>query len=129
MPDNHAPQDTVNVPASDAPFRKIIDSTVMISVARFVMPALFTITIGGLGWVINDLRTGQRDGLAALQINQHDGLAELKDGQVKVWVQISKMVDEQSRTNAIQSGLSVQVANTSDQLHRLQAQVDSLPRR
>ena len=114
----HQQRDTVNVPSSEAPFRKIIDSTVMISVARFVMPFLITVALGGLGWVINDLKAGQRD-----------GLAEVKDGQSKVWLQIGKMVDAQVTANAIQSGLSVQVNNTAKQLDHLQVQVDGLPRK
>jgi hypothetical protein len=122
------PADSVVVPSSDAPFRKIIDSTVMISVARFVMPALLTVAVGGLGWVINDLKAGQREGLAELKASQLAGLNEVKDGQKQVWVQIGKMADSQSASVAIVSGLSVQVANTAQQLTHLQTQFDSLPR-
>ena len=112
------PADSVVVPSSDAPFRKVIDSTVMISVARFVMPLLTAAALTGLGWVINDLKAGQRD-----------GLAELKDGQRQVWSQMSKMADTQAATNSVQAGLVGTVTGVVKQIDRLQAQVDSLPRR
>src|ERR1700674_1646409 len=105
----------VDVPDKDAPFRKIIDSTLMILIARFVMP----ITIAALGWFLTSMITD-------LKAGQKEGLTELRDGQKQVWLQISKMVDAQATTNVIQSGLSVQVNNTAKQLDHLQAQVDSL---
>jgi hypothetical protein len=129
LPELQAPQDTVNVPSSNAPFRKMIDSTVMITIARFGWPVM----IGLLGWLgatqLSDIKTGQRDGLMELKASQRDGLAEVKDGQAKVWAQMGKVVEAQSASLAIQSGLSVQVNNTAKQLDHLQTQVDSLPRK
>ena len=132
LPDNPAPRDTVNVPADNAPFRKVIDSTSMITVSR-LMPIIATTVLGLLGWfgstTLTDIKEGQRNGLAELKASQLAGLNEVKDGQRQVWAQVSKIADSQSASVAIVSGLSVQVSNTAKQLDHLQAQVDSLPRR
>lgn len=104
-------------PIDDQPFRRAIDSTLMLTLARFFMPTV----VGILGYfivvTINDLKAGQKD-----------GLSELKEGNRLVWIQVSKIADAQSATNAIQSGLSVKVDGAVKQLDRLQAQVDSLPK-
>jgi len=120
------PRDTIIVPADSAPFRKVIDSTTMLTIARFAMPGLITIALAGLGWVINDLKTGQRDGLTELKTSQLNGLNELKDGQRQVWTQVSKLADVQATTNNVQSALVVKVDGTVKQLDRLQTQVDGL---
>lgn len=108
----------VDVPDANAPFRKLIDSTTMLTIARFAWP----VVIGLLGYLgamqLSDLKAGQRD-----------GLAELKDGQRQVWTQVSKIAEAQATTNSIQSGLSVKVDSAVKQLDHLQAQVDSLPRK
>ena len=133
LPENPAPRDTVNIPASDAPFRKMVDSTAMLSIARFVMPALGMSVLGVLGYLmaaqLTDIKTGQKEGLAELKASQLAGLNEVKDGQKQVWAQVSKIAESQSASVAIVSGLSVQVNNTSKQLDHLQTQVDSLPRK
>src|ERR1700722_918328 len=111
MADGIPPEGTVNVPASDAPFRKLVDSTAMISIARFVMPVI----IGALWWFLTTMLTD-------LKAGQKEALGELRDGQKQVWLQIGKMVDAQATSNAIQSGLSAQVTNTAQQLTHLQTQ-------
>lgn len=107
----------VDVPDKNAPFRSMIDSTAMLAVTRFAWP----VVLGLLAWLgatqLNDLKAGQKD-----------GLSELKEGNRLVWIQVSKIADAQSATNAIQSGLSVKVDGAVKQLDRLQAQVDSLPK-
>ena len=108
----------VDVPDRDAPFRAAIDSTLAITFARFGMPVVVMILGYFFSTTLSDLKTGQKD-----------GIAEMRDGQSKVWVQMGKVVEAQSASVAIQSGLSVQVANTAKQLDHLQTQVDSLPRR
>jgi hypothetical protein len=108
--DGLPPEGTVNVPAENAPFRKVIDSTSMITVAR-LMPILATALLGALSWFGTTM------------------LNDLKAGQMQVWTQVSKLADSQSASVAVVSGLSVQVANTAQQLTRLQTQFDSLPRR
>jgi hypothetical protein len=105
----------VDVPDKDAPFRSLIDSTLAITFARFGMPVVVMLLGYLFSTMLSDLKTGQKE-----------GLADLKDGQSKVWVQIGKVVEAQAATNSIQSGLSVQVANTSKQLDHLQTQVDGL---
>jgi hypothetical protein len=129
LPELQAPADTVNVPASSAPFRKMIDSTVMLTIARFGWPVM----VGLISWLgvtqLSDIKTGQRDGLMELKASQIAGLNEVKEGQKQVWQQIGKMADTQSASVAIVSGLSVQVANTAQQLTHLQTQFDSLPRK
>ena len=102
----------------NAPFRAAIDSTVMLTIARFGMPILISVALGGLGWVITDLKAGQRE-----------GLSELKDGQRQVWTQIGKMADTQSTTNNVQSGLVATVSAVKEKVDHLQVQVDSLPRK
>lgn len=118
MMDENLPPDVVIVPSSEAPFRKVIDSTTMLTLARFGMPIVVT----ALGYfmiaTISDLKTGQKE-----------GLSELKEGNRLVWVQVSKIADAQSAANAVQSGLSVKVDSAVKQLDHLQAQVDSLPKR
>lgn len=110
-----APRDTVIVPAESAPFRKVIDSTVMISIARFLMP----IVVAALGWffvtMLGDLKAGQKE-----------GLSELKEGQRAVWAQMSKMTDVQAATNNVQGGLVATVNGAVKQLDHLQMQVDGL---
>jgi hypothetical protein len=117
-PDHPPPQGTVNVPADDAPFRKIIDSTAMLTIARFAWPVVIAL----LGWLgatqLSDLKEGQRA-----------GLNELKEGQRQVWTQISKVTDVQAATNTVQSGLVAKVDGAVKQLDRLQTQVDGLQKR
>jgi hypothetical protein len=108
----------VDVPDENAPFRKAIDSTVMLTIARFAMPFLVMASMGGLGWVINDLKAGQKE-----------GLGELRDGQKQVWQQIGKMVDIQSTSNVVQGVTVAKVDAIKQQVDHLQVQVDSLPRR
>lgn len=109
------PSDTVIVPAESAPFRKVIDSTVMISIARFLMP----VVVAALGWffvtMLGDLKAGQKE-----------GLSELKEGQRAVWAQMSKMTDVQAATNNVQGGLVATVNGAVKQLDHLQMQVDGL---
>jgi hypothetical protein len=108
----------VDVPDENAPFRKAIDSTVMLTIARFAMPFLVTVALTGLGWVINDLKAGQKE-----------GLGELRDGQKQVWQQIGKMVDVQSTLTVVQGVTVSKVDDIKQRVDHLQVQVDSLPRR
>jgi hypothetical protein len=109
------PRDTVIVPADSAPFRKIIDSTAMLTVARFAWPIVLA-TLGYLGATqLNDLKEGQRN-----------GLNELRDGQRQVTAQVTKLTDAQASTNNVQSGIVATVAGVVKQIDRLQAQVDGL---
>lgn len=107
----------VEVPDKNAPFRAAIDSTAMLTLARFGMPIVVAALGALLMYTLNDLKTGQRD-----------GLSELKTGQQQVWLQISKMTDAQATTNAMQSGLSVKVDAAVKQIDHLQVQVDNLPK-
>ena len=107
----------VDVPDKNAPFRAAIDSTLAITFARFGMPVVVMILGYFFTTTLTDLKEGQKS-----------GIAEMRDGQSKVWTQIGKVVEVQSTANAIQSGLSVQVNNTAKQLDHLQTLVDGLSR-
>jgi cell division protein FtsB len=110
---------TVPEPPSDEPsFRKVIDSTTMLTLARFFMPVVLAVIGYFMVTTINDLKAGQRD-----------GLSQLKEGQTQVWVQISKIADAQATTNTVQSALSSKVDGAVKQLDHLQVQVDNLPKR
>ncbi len=85
----------------------MIDSTVMLTLARFGMPTVLAIIGYFMVTTLSDLKTTQHE----------------------VGRQVSKMVDTQSIANAMQSGLSVKVDSAVKQLDHLQAQVDSLPKR
>jgi hypothetical protein len=108
----------VDVPDKNAPFRAMIDSTTMITIARFAWPPVLLL----LGWLgsmqLSDLKAGQKE-----------GLGELRDGQRQVWVQIGKMTETQATTNSVQSGLVSKVDAVKEKVDHLQAQVDSLPRK
>jgi hypothetical protein len=91
----------------EQPFRKAIDSTVMLAIARFLMPAVVAV----LGYFLSST------------------LDDLKRANQNVWQQVNKMADAQVQTNIMQSGLSVKVDNAVKQLDHLQLQVDGLPRR
>src|SRR5208282_2993534 len=99
----------------DPPLRKVIDSTVMLYIARFAIPLLVTTAVSTLGWIINDLKTGQKE-----------GLGELREGQHQVWIQIGRLAETQATTNNVQSGLAVKVDSAVKQLDHLQVEVDSL---
>jgi len=94
-------------PTDEQPVRKAIDSTVMLVLARFFMPAVLAV----LGYFVVTT------------------LGDLKSAQQQMWLQLAKMVDGQATANAVQSGLSVRVDSAVKQLDHLQSQVDSLPRR
>jgi hypothetical protein len=112
------PQDTVNVPADTAPFRKIIDSTTMLAVVRFAWPAILML-LGYLGSMqLSDLKEGQKT-----------GLAELKTGQTQVWVQMGKLSDAQTVNSVAIGTLTSKMDGGLKQLDHLQAQVDRLPSR
>lgn len=115
---NEPPKDTVNVPADNAPFRKVIDSTTSLAISRFAWPIVLAI----LGWLgatqLNDLKDGQKN-----------GMNELRDGQRQVWSQMSKIVDVQATTNNVLSSSVATVNGLGKQLDRLQTQVDSLQKR
>ena len=106
----------------DPPLRKLIDNTFMLYAARFILPSLLTITIAIVGWgastMLNDLKTGQRDGIARLEL-----------GQQQQWIQIGKMNETLTATNNVQSGLSVKVEAVKQQVDHLQTQVDGLTNR
>jgi hypothetical protein len=93
-------------PTDDQPFRKAIDSTLMLTLARFFMPVVVAV----LGYFLTTT------------------LSDLRAANQQIWVQLSKIADVQSATNSMQSGLSVKVDSAVKQLDHLQAQVDSLPR-
>lgn len=97
----------VDVPDENASFRKVIDSTLAITLARFFMPMVVAV----LGYFLATT------------------LSELKDANRQVWVQLAKMVDGQATSNAVQSGLSVRVDSAVKQLDHLQIQVDGLQRK
>jgi hypothetical protein len=107
----------VDVPDEHAPFRKIIDSTLMLTLARFAMPMV----VGLLGWLfstmLSDLKSGQRD-----------GLSELKTGQQQVWTQMGKLSDVQTANSIALGTLSSKVDGGLKQLDHLQMQVDGLQR-
>lgn len=105
----------VDVPDKNAPFRAAIDSTIMITIARFGMPLAIAI----LGWFVtttlNDIKTGQRD-----------GLAELKTGQMQVWVQMGKLNEGQTTNSIALGSLESKVDGGLKQIDHLQMQVDGL---
>lgn len=96
----------MTVPPDDQPFRKAIDSTLMLTLARFFMPVVVAV----LGYFLVTT------------------LGDLKDANRQVWIQLAKIVDGQAQANAVQSGLSVRVDGAVKQLDRLQMQVDGLQR-
>jgi hypothetical protein len=97
----------VDVPDENAPFRKAIDSTLAITLARFFMPLVVAV----LGYFLVTT------------------LGDLKSRTEQVQAQVFKMIDVQSATNSMQSGLSVKVDSAVKQLDHLQAQVDGLQKR
>jgi hypothetical protein len=108
----------VDVPDKNAPFRALIDSTTMITVARFVWPPVLLL-LGYLGSAqLSDLKKGQEV-----------AITEYRDGHRQLWTQVGKINDVQT-SNSIQLGtLTSKLDGGLKQLDHLQAQVDSLPRR
>lgn len=88
-------------------FRKFIDSTTAITLARFFMPLVVAV----LGYFLSTT------------------LSDLKFSNQQIWAQLGKMIDAQAVTNAAAAGVSAKVDAAVKQLDHLQGQVDSLPRR
>jgi hypothetical protein len=108
----------VDVPDKNAPFRAAIDSTVMITIARFGMP----LVVGALWWFVTTMLTDLKKG-------QEVAITEYRDGHRQLWVQVGKLNDVQT-SNSVQLGtLTSKLDGGLKQLDHLQAQVDSLPRR
>jgi hypothetical protein len=108
----------VDVPDKNAPFRAAIDSTVMITIARFGMP----IALAAVGWFVTEMLTDLKKG-------QEVAITEYRDGHRQLWTQVGKINDVQT-SNSIQLGtLTSKLDGGLKQLDHLQAQVDSLPRR
>ena len=89
------------------PVRAAIDSTVMLVLARFLMPVI----VAALGWFMTS------------------ALGDLKYTNQQTWLQLSKLNDAQATAVAQQSGLTVKVDGVVKQVDRLQGQVDRLVQR
>ena len=87
--------------------RKAIDSTTMLVLARFLMPAVVAV----IGYFITIT------------------LDDLKQANLRTLVQIAKVTDAQATTAIVTGALTVKVDGAVKQLDHLQAQVDSIARR
>lgn len=93
-------------PSPDAktqPVRAAIDSTVMLVLARFLMP----IVVAALGY----LMTGALD--------------DLKSSNKALWAQLQKLSDVEQAANATQAGLVAKVDGVIRQVDHIQIQVDN----
>jgi hypothetical protein len=105
----------VDVPDKNAPFRAAIDSTVMITIARFGMP----VALAAVGWFVTTMLTDLKKG-------QEVAITEFRDGHKQLWQQVGKLNDIQT-TNSIQLGtLTSKLDGGLKQIDHLQIQVDGL---
>lgn len=89
------------------PVRAAIDSTVMLVLARFLMP----VVVAALGYLMTS------------------ALDDLKHTNKELWVQLGKLNDVQQSANQVQAGLVAKVDGVMRQVDRLQNQVDGQGRR
>lgn len=90
-------------PSAD-PVRAAIDSTVMLVLARFFMPAV----VGALGWFLSGV------------------LADLKQDSRTMQMQLLHLTEQQAQASTVSSGVIARLDATVKQLDRLQVQVDGL---
>jgi len=93
-------------PDASDPVRAAIDSTAMLVLARFFMPAVVAV----LGWFLTSV------------------LGDLKEANRTMQSQLMRLAEQQAQASALSSGVVVRLDGTVKQLDRLQVQVDSLTR-
>jgi transcriptional regulator GlxA family with amidase domain len=107
----------VDVPDQDAPFRAAIDSTLMITIARFGMPVALAV----VGWFVTTMLTDLKKG-------QEVAITEFRDGHKQLWTQVGKLNEAQTSNSISLGTLTSKLDGGLKQLDHLQIQVDSLQR-
>ena len=94
--------------SSDKAARKIIDSTVALAFARFVMPIVLAIT----GWLMISTITDIKD--------------EIRDGNAAVWMAVKEVQSSVNRQAVDIAGLEQSKSESTKAIDRLTAIVDKL---